>query len=306
MSRTALCAALLGLLAGCGRDGPTEPAGPANQGDERVAAAELLPESDGLFSRTGDIRVFAGRELFDYINGYGELHLSYNFQVAATADYKLLPGGADAFADVYDMGGPDDAWGIFSIVAPEDDERVEVGAEGENRVRAACSSMSIQFAKGRYYVKAEAFEVGGGIREGLLALAGAIADAIEGASAVPDIVGYLPPEGLVEGSVKVWRTDLALRQFMPLSGEDPLRLPRGALGAAGRYGGRAHWAFVIEYPSEAEAEAALTAYTEAVGGDGASPARRSGSFVAGVWRASTDEDAQRILDSISDRLPRRN
>jgi hypothetical protein len=50
--------------------------------------------------------------LYQYIDGGADVYLLYDFQVLLHQDFKA--GAADITADVYDMGKPEDAFGIYS------------------------------------------------------------------------------------------------------------------------------------------------------------------------------------------------
>lgn len=86
--------------------------------------------------------------LFDHINGEAELYFPYGFDRLATATY-LNKENPDVWVvvDVYRMGSPLDAFGIYSNYRKADAVGVLIGAEG------FISSSQLMFYQDRYFVR---------------------------------------------------------------------------------------------------------------------------------------------------------
>ena len=83
--------------------------------------------------------------LYQYIDGGADVYLLYDFQLLLHQDFKA--GAADMTADVYDMGRPEDAFGIYSAERSPKYNYIPVGAEGYR------SKGVLNFFQDRYYVK---------------------------------------------------------------------------------------------------------------------------------------------------------
>jgi len=110
----------------------------------------LLPQPDAAagWAWREQPRTYAPDTLYEYINGAADLYLSYGFEEVAVADY-VQTEGADGWitVDIYDMGAPLHAFGIYGSERPPDVEAFPVGAQGY-----VCEGL-IAFWQGDYYVK---------------------------------------------------------------------------------------------------------------------------------------------------------
>jgi hypothetical protein len=94
------------------------------------------------------ITLYNNENLFDHINGEGELYLPYGFDRLATATYlnKKNPE-VWVVVDVYRMGSVLDAFGIYSNYRKADEAEARIGAEG------FVSSSQLMFYQDRYFVR---------------------------------------------------------------------------------------------------------------------------------------------------------
>ena len=71
------------------------------------------------------IETFTEKDLYKYINGEAELYYPYGFKALATAKYVRSdnPDGG-IIADIYEMGSPLEAFGIYSRYRDPDEESV--------------------------------------------------------------------------------------------------------------------------------------------------------------------------------------
>lgn len=102
----------------------------------------LMDEKPALFTQD---------TLFDYINGEAELYLPYGFDTLATARYgKKGAAGQEIAVDVYRMGSPLDAFGIWSNYRKADTPGCAVGTD------CALSASQMLFYQDRYFVRVQA------------------------------------------------------------------------------------------------------------------------------------------------------
>jgi len=83
--------------------------------------------------------------LYQYIDGGADVYLLYDFQVLLHQDFKS--GVVELTADIYDMGKPEDAFGIYSAERSPKYNYIPIGAEGYR------SQGVLNFFQDRYYVK---------------------------------------------------------------------------------------------------------------------------------------------------------
>jgi len=209
-----------------------------------------FPEVDG-WERTGDVLTYDADNLWEYINGAAELFVDYEVQTCRTAD--LSAGDLTVTVDLYDMGTPLNAFGVFERESP---------GEGIALTGATAAVVSPPYQalmlKGATYVKVNAIE--GELTEssGRDLLAG-IASALPGSADRPAELELLPQNGRIAGSEGYQR-----RGFLGLA--ELTHCVHADYAAAG---GQTWQGFVV-LPSAASAVwAALEAeWTSAESGDG--------------------------------------
>ncbi|MFB3902785.1 MAG: DUF6599 family protein [Acidobacteriota bacterium] len=119
-------------------------------GEARKALVNLLPKGDELGARLTEGPAFYGpASLYEYIDGAAEAFIGYDFVALAHAVYQK--GDAEIIVDIYDMGRPDNAFGIYSAERSPDSSFIAVGAEGYQ------GDFLLNFLHDRYYVKLTAF-----------------------------------------------------------------------------------------------------------------------------------------------------
>ena len=94
------------------------------------------------------IDVYTEKDLYKYINGEAELYFPYGFKTLATTVYVRSDNPeAGVVADIYEMGSPIDAFGIYSRYRDPDEELVTIGTEG------FVNESQLLFAKNRFFVR---------------------------------------------------------------------------------------------------------------------------------------------------------
>ena len=171
-------------------------------------ASHLLPTDEvaGWVLRETPRR-FTPDDLYEHINGNADLFKSFGFEEAAVGDY--VPTGADEgwiSVDVYDMGAPLHAFGIYRVEKADGVNSVPIGVQGYE------SAGVIAFWKGRYYVKVSSIDGDGAV--GARRLAETIGARIGGESAMPVELSRLPSENRVPGSERYVRKSALGHRFL--------------------------------------------------------------------------------------------
>ncbi len=150
-----------------------------------------LPDVEG-WSVASEARAFTADNLWEYINGAAELFLEYDVQLCVTGDIES--DGLVVTVDLYDMGTPLNAFGVYVR------ERPEPGISLTGAMEALVSPPDqALLVKGSMYVKVNAFE--GEITDANgTALLEALARALPGSDEYPSELGLLPDNGRMAGT----------------------------------------------------------------------------------------------------------
>jgi hypothetical protein len=142
--------------------------------------------------KTSEVQTFVGQNLYEYIDGGAEVYHQYGFIEVSTADFKA--GEIEITADIYRFATPDGAFGMYSTLRPQQADFQNVGVQG------FASESNFDFVKGPYLVRLICFEPKPDARASLAALALALAQAMPGTTAMPEMFKSLPAENKVDNS----------------------------------------------------------------------------------------------------------
>ena len=116
------------------------------------------------WQKTSETRVFAAKNLYEYIDGDAEQYISAGVVTTSTADYKYQ-GQVEATVDVHTMGDAAGARKILEKGQSSDAQQVQLGDAG------IAYAQSVIFRKGPYLVRIVAYESTPDTPQALLALA---------------------------------------------------------------------------------------------------------------------------------------
>ncbi len=284
------------LLLGCGERAPESSMPPV---------ADLLPERIGAWIR-GDVTDTYDREtIFDYIDGAGEVYRSYAFSQVAVARYGQ-GGGPDMTVELFDMGNPHDAYGVFSYAREQ--EQPGIGGGYELKGRVLC------FWQDRYYICAASEASAADTDTALLELARGISESLPSGSEQPDLVHMLPSEGLVPLSSRFFHLHQSLNYHYYLAQDNILNLGPETDAVMARYQPGSTYLLILQYESDGDANRALSSFRQrylpdapgaefAITENGRFVAsRQSGRQVIVVLDAMTEAAATTLLQNTVERL----
>jgi hypothetical protein len=150
-----------------------------------------FPEVDG-WTQSGEVSTYDADNLWEYINGAAELFIEYDVQTCMTAD--LTAGDLVVTVDLYDMGTPLNAYGVFKREHPSPGTSIPGAAEV-----AIAPPYQALLLKGSTYAKVNAIE-GELTPESGRELLEALARALPGQKGYPSELELLPQTGIVAGS----------------------------------------------------------------------------------------------------------
>jgi hypothetical protein len=134
---------------------------------------------------------FYSDNLWEYINGGAEAYHQYDF--FALLHQIFLAGDAEVTVDIYDMGTPVNAFGIYSSERSPDYRFLPVGSQGFG------DAYSLNFFQDRYYVKLSLYQDKPDSTV-LVRFGAKIAGLIPGAKGMPELFSLFPAENAVAHS----------------------------------------------------------------------------------------------------------
>lgn len=173
--------------------------------------AKLLPagmDSAG-WKLDGEPLAYDAENLWEYIDGSADNFLSYDFRRVIAQNY-VSEGGAGLKVEIYEHGSPLMAYGIYAQMRSPGLEYIDIGNE------AFADEYSINFWKGRYYVRVAVFKTDEALRSAADAFARAAAARIADGGLLPAEIAAFPEEGLVPNDTRyLTQGVLGRSQFPP-------------------------------------------------------------------------------------------
>jgi hypothetical protein len=150
-----------------------------------------FPDVEG-WTQASDVRLYDADNLWEYINGAAELYVEYEVQSCATAD--LSSDHLTVTVDLYDMGTPLNAFGVYSRERAGD----TIAVPGATVALFSPPYLALML-KGGTYVKANVLE-GDLTSESVTDLLEALAAALPGTAGYPSELELLPEADRITGT----------------------------------------------------------------------------------------------------------
>jgi hypothetical protein len=203
-------------------------------------------ESDATYTR---------KTLFHYIDGGAELYLTYKFQKAYVRRYaKAGDPKSEITLDIYDMGTPDEAFGIFS--AEREDESVGIGQDSEY------GGGLLRFWKGQYFVAIVVRGEAEAAKPAMMEMARAAEAAIPITGNKPALLKRLPKVSLVEREVRYFHSVNVLNNHYFIANENILNLGSDTQCILAKYNrdDASIFLLLVQYPAENKAQEAFARF----------------------------------------------
>jgi hypothetical protein len=188
---------------------------------EKIVDKEIL----GWTTPAAD-SVYVPANLHEYIDGASEIYKALN--VRRVARRYVKQGFPEITADLFEMNTAADAFGAYRHDI-RDGADVRIGRESE------FEGASLAFWKDRYVVYVTAASASDPVREAILAIGAAIANAIPGNPPPPALLDLLPSERLQPGGTRYFHGHFLLNLYYYVSDENLLNLDSGTEGILARY-----------------------------------------------------------------------
>lgn len=206
---------------------------------------KLPGQISGWVVETQD-RIYDPKTIFGYINGGAEVYKAYNMLACFSRRYTIDDGPAIVL-DIFDMGSPADAFGVFTH--DTDGSAIAVGQDG--RLRPGWLS----FWKNRFFVSVYAEDDTEAAQKAMIELARQVADGIPQPGAKPEILSRLPLDGLDSQSIRYLHHPILLNYHYYLSDENLLQISAATDVALATYriGNKNALLLLVVYPKSDDA-----------------------------------------------------
>ena len=184
-------------------------------GIKREPMKKLSPDEIHGWKTKGHDMIYDRKTIFDYINGAGELYLSYGFRQVLVRQFVKADEPRIEVA-IFDMGSSEDAFGVFSFEQEEKDIGIGQGSEYTPGL--------LRFWKGKYFVCVMAEYETPLAKKAMLDLGRKIDKSIKTKGSKPKIIDFLPKNNLVDNSIRYFHKHSSLNYFYFVADENILNL----------------------------------------------------------------------------------
>ncbi len=209
---------------------------------------EIIPGEVNGWVQDGDIEKYDHETIFRYMNGAGEIYRMYDYREMEVlrlvkSDQSLIK------IEMFDMGTPKDAFGVFSHTREGDEAGVGEGSEYRNGL--------LCFWQGKYFFCIIS-ELGTEETKPIIfELARIITNFYEPSNTKPEILNVLPEESLNKKSVRYFNLPSSLNYHYFVSDQNILNLNSETDAVLARYGESYCYLLSVKYPDSNKAEKAF-------------------------------------------------
>jgi len=218
-----------------------------------TAVQDAVPAEIMGWKASDTTETYNRETIFDYIDGAGEVYRSYDFREVTVWRFTKAEQ-PEIMVEVFDMGKPEDAYGVFSYT--RESEQTGLGGGYEQRGGVVC------FWQNRYYVCVAAYESTEQSAEAVMALAHAVSSRLPAKSEIPVLVRLLPEHGRLAGSERFFHLASSLNYHYFLAEKNILMLSGHTDVAMATYDEGQTYLLCVEYPDQDDAAAARLSFVE--------------------------------------------
>jgi hypothetical protein len=263
-----------------------------------------LPSEVKGWKADGEDLTFDRNTLYRHINGGAELYLTYDFREVIVRRFEH-PDKPGMLLEVFDMGSPAEAFGIFSCERDGDSLAIGQGAEYAGGL--------FRMWKDRYFVSITSLGNEEYTRSAIAALGKTIADMIASIGPLPPLIDRLPALHLRHSTIRYFHASQPLNNIYYLASENILLLGENTDCLFARYFAKeslgrlllidyhdapralaAHESFIAQYLPEA----AKTGYARMEDGT-YTAVRVQNNFLAIVFESRDAESAVALLTGVN-------
>jgi hypothetical protein len=280
--------------------------GQSGNNDKVLSMRQYLPQLTRGWELQDTIEMYDRETIFDYINGAGEVYLSFDFKEVAVFQYTRADQPTIT-VELFDMGTAEDAYGVFSYAREE--EGTGVGGGYELRGGLLC------FWKANFFACIRAEKAGPAANDAVYTISRRISELIPISSTRPDLVKMLPTARLNKQTIRFLHKSATLNYHYFLAEENVLNLSKVTRAVLAEYKPGPVYLLCIQYPAAQMAEAGyngfIDKYVPEAKTTGAAQieqgkwvaARLEREFVVVILDAPAEERANQMIDDMIKNLP---
>ena len=273
-------------------------------GGDMKDLAQSIPKKILDWESVGQAAVYDRKTSYDYMDGGAEVYLAFDFRNAFVRKYKN-PSGEEIALDIYDMGSPEEAFGVFSC--DREDPEAGIGQESEYGFGL------LRFRQGRFFVSITAAGDEKRAEKAILELGKAVVPLLGPAGPAPDLLQCLPESGLKENRTSYFHAAVNLNNRFFISSENILGLGKDTDCVFAEYAAGPEETgdlLIVRYQDEDRAKAACESFLKAYlpEADPAAAAltengkwtlaRTHRNYLAAVFEAPSKEYAEGLCSAI--------
>ncbi|HUT08668.1 MAG TPA: DUF6599 family protein [Candidatus Latescibacteria bacterium] len=176
-----------------------------------------IPKTISGWQASGEDRVYDRDTLYAYMDGGAEVYLAFDFrQVWARKYASPGPNPKELTLDIYDMGSPEEAFGIFSC--DREDPGAGIGQD------STYGFGLLRFHQGRFFVSVMTTDEDEASGKAVLEVGRAAVTALGPSGPGPDMVGFLPRESLRPDRTSYFHANVNLNNRYFIASENILGL----------------------------------------------------------------------------------
>lgn len=205
----------------------------------------IFPELPG-YKKTTNYPVYSADDLRDFLGGEADTYLSYSFEDLHVAEYKK--GKNVIKLEIYKHKDDIQAFGVYSSERSPSFQFLNIGAQGYR------TDGSLNFIKGKYYVKIRIYSKSEKVIQVLETLALKVSDMLSGGSEMPAALKEFPDIGKKKNEETYIKESVLGHEFLT-----------GAFKAKYEAGGNEFSLFIINNQSVEEASKKVATYLKSAG-----------------------------------------
>ena len=226
------------LLTGCSA---------VDQREDNLSLKTIIPDDINGWSHGGEIEKYDYESIFRYMNGAGEIYRMYDYRRMEVLRV-VKAAQPEITIEMFDMGTPGDAFGVFSHMREGDE--AGVGEGSEYRKGLLC------FWQGIYFFCIRSERETEEAKNIIFELAQIITDSYQPANTKPAILSILPEEHLNKNDLRFFNLPSSLNYHYFVAEDNLLSLNKETDAVLAKYGETYCYLLCIKYPKAGDAKKA--------------------------------------------------
>ena len=268
-----------------------------------MTIADFLPDDMHGWKKSGADRTYDRETIFDYIDGGGEVYLTYGFRKVIVRSYTRSEE-PEILAEIFDMGSSFDAFGMLSF--EREGDHVDVGEDSEYQPGA------LRFWKGKYFIIVSSERRTPDTEKAVMSLGREISKRLKETGEKPRMLRYLPQRGLIKNQIRFFHAWFNLNYHFFVAEKNILNLDERTDAVLAPYliQDARSFLLLISYESESKAQDAYRTFLHAYMLEATETgiimtenkkwtlAKRSKNLVIVIFDSPSKEEALKFLESV--------